>query len=114
MKSGKKLVLICLLVLGVVIAGALVRRQFRGEGRPDNSGAQISSDLMEILQSYDANNDGMLTKDELPQRMQGLVSRGDTNGDGALSKDELNAMVNAQAAQDSQRFRKGRKDRRGE
>ena len=106
---GKKLLLIFLIVAGFVLGAALVRRQFRRDPRPENN-AQLSSDLMEILQSYDANNDGILTKDELPERMQDLITRGDTNGDGVLSKDELNAMVNAQAALDTDR-RKRRRDR---
>ncbi len=39
--------------------------------------------------SFDKNEDGKLTKDELPERMQGLMERGDANGDDALDKEEL-------------------------
>jgi hypothetical protein len=39
--------------------------------------------------SFDKNEDGKLTKDELPERMQGMIERGDTNGDEALDKEEL-------------------------
>jgi hypothetical protein len=49
--------------------------------------------IVERLMSFDKNNDGKLTKDELPERMQDLIAKGDTNKDGVLDKDEVKALA---------------------
>lgn len=62
------------------------------EGRP-------SVDIEETIARYmalDANKDGKLSKDELPERMQGLLTRADADSDGVVSKSELEKMVAAQ------------------
>ena len=42
----------------------------------------------------DADGDGHLSKDEVPERMQErMFSRMDANGDGFLDEDELEAMA---------------------
>jgi len=46
--------------------------------------------------AFDKNGDGKLTRDEVPERMQGIFERGDTNHDGVLSAPELHAMALAQ------------------
>ncbi|MDA1053743.1 MAG: EF-hand domain-containing protein [Planctomycetota bacterium] len=56
----------------------------REAGRPSNN-----DDMLARVLSFDKNEDGKLTKDEIPERMRGLLTRGDTNGDGALDKEEL-------------------------
>jgi Ca2+-binding EF-hand superfamily protein len=38
---------------------------------------------------FDKNRDGKLTKDELPEQMQGFFDRMDTNGDGVVDSAEL-------------------------
>lgn len=43
--------------------------------------------------SFDANGDDRIARDELPERMEGLVSRGDQNQDGFLTRDEVIALV---------------------
>src|SRR5262249_52114855 len=50
-------------------------------------------DMIERLMAFDKNKDGKITKDELPERMQGLIARGDTNKDGALDKDEIKKLA---------------------
>jgi hypothetical protein len=45
--------------------------------------------VIERILAFDANKDGKVTKDELPERMQDLLTRGDTNNDGALDRDEI-------------------------
>jgi Ca2+-binding EF-hand superfamily protein len=45
------------------------------------------------LMALDRNGDGILTKDEVPERMQGMFSRIDTNQDGKLTKDEIRASA---------------------
>ena len=46
-----------------------------------------------------------LSKEELPERMAGLMARGDTNKDGYLSKDELIVLARSMAAQGGERER---------
>jgi hypothetical protein len=43
--------------------------------------------------SFDANGDDRIAREELPERMEGLVSRGDKNQDGFLTSDEVVALV---------------------
>src|SRR5262245_33919016 len=43
--------------------------------------------------SFDATGDNRIARYELPERMQGLVSRGDKNQDGFLTSDEVVALV---------------------
>ena len=40
----------------------------------------------------DANGDGKLQKDEMPERMRPRFDQMDTNGDGALDGEEVQAM----------------------
>jgi hypothetical protein len=55
--------------------------------------------VTERLASFDANKDHRITRDELPDRMQGLIARGDKNADGALDFDEIRALVNAASSE---------------
>ena len=60
----------------------------RGEGdRPDP--AQFIARLM----NFDKDKDGKISKEELPERMQGILERADANKDGALDKKELAQMA---------------------
>ena len=51
--------------------------------------------VIQRLVSFDANGDRRVSRDELPERMQGLAARGDRNADAALDPDEIRALVNA-------------------
>ena len=51
-------------------------------------------EVLEPLASFDGNKDYRISRDELPERMQGLVARGDRNADAALDSDEIRALVN--------------------
>lgn len=62
------------------------------QGPRGNSGA----DLVNTLLQFDRNSDGKLSKDEVPERMQGLFARGDADKDGFLTKAELEKMAAAQ------------------
>src|SRR5687767_15971316 len=45
------------------------------------------------LLSFDGNGDRRIARDELPERMQDLVSRGDKNRDGFLTRAEVITLV---------------------
>ncbi|MBS1824712.1 MAG: hypothetical protein JST93_05290 [Acidobacteria bacterium] len=64
----------------------------RGPGGPAGQGGPGARDpeaMVKNLMEFDKNNDGVLTKDELPERMQGLMTRADADNDGKLTKEEL-------------------------
>ncbi len=49
----------------------------------------------EFLKRFDKNNDGVLTKDELPPRLAPNFDRFDRDGDGKLDKKEIGLMLEA-------------------
>ena len=57
----------------------------RGRGGP-------GFDPVERLRQFDADQDGRLTREELPSRMERLLDRFDANGDDVIDTDELEAM----------------------
>ena len=96
--------------------GKLTEEELRpqgGEGRGENQAATGASpdELLQTLMAFDKNNDGKLQKDEVPDRMQGLFTRGDTNNDGILTAAEIRALATTQAA--SAPDRGGRGEGRG-
>ncbi len=63
-------------------------REQRPADRPTNRRRRFFS--AKQLRSMDANDDGKITEDEMPQRMRpAILGRVDTNKDGLLDKDEL-------------------------
>ena len=60
-----------------------------GPGGPGGPGGRDPEEMVKNLLEFDKNNDGVLTKDELPERMQGLMARADADNDGKLTKEEL-------------------------
>ncbi|MCA9121007.1 MAG: hypothetical protein H6822_31025 [Planctomycetaceae bacterium] len=80
---------------------------FGGEGRPEGRGPNPdgaprdrggqqpgnNDDMLSRVFSFDKNEDGKISKDELPERMHGMIRNGDTNGDEALDRDELRAIA---------------------
>jgi Ca2+-binding EF-hand superfamily protein len=65
-------------------------RGARGQGRPGfgGFGGRGGGNFGARIMARDANDDGKVTKDELPQQMQRLFERLDANGDGAIDKAE--------------------------
>src|SRR5262249_5544150 len=49
--------------------------------------------IVERIMSFDKNNDGKITIDELPERMQHLIALGDLDKDGALDKEEIRKLA---------------------
>lgn len=91
MKIKKRYVL-CLLVV-VIAVGVIGFRVFR---KPKPSGPTPEEIVKELLE-FDLNDDGQISKDELSERMQGLIIRGDANQDGILNQDELRKLAQAQS-----------------
>jgi Ca2+-binding EF-hand superfamily protein len=67
--------------------------------------------MVATLMRFDKNGDGKLTRDEVPERMQGLFDRGDANKDGVLTVDEIRNLARVQTQsreRDQQRDEPGR------
>ncbi len=63
---------------------------FVDELTPRRQDAGVNPDQMvEQLMKFDRNGDGVLTPDELPERIQALFTRADVNKDGKLTPDEI-------------------------
>lgn len=63
---------------------------FVDELSPRRTDAGASPDqLVSQLMQFDRNADGVLTPDELPERMKSLFTRADANKDGKLTPDEI-------------------------
>ncbi|MEQ8208395.1 MAG: hypothetical protein RH917_01080 [Lacipirellulaceae bacterium] len=80
-------------------------RGFRGGPGGERGGPQM---VEQMMQRTDANGDGQLTPDEVPERMRQMLQGKDTNGDGAISAEELSA-----AMQDMRGRRRGPGGERG-
>ena len=76
-------------------AGGVIGRSFRA-GRGNQSGRSTQGrqggNMMERIMNFDKNKDGLISKQELPERMQRRFDMMDANTDGFLSKDELTKM----------------------
>ena len=68
--------------------------------------------VVDRLLSFDADSDHRIARDELPERMQVLVTRGDDNRDGFLDSDEIRALIKASSAE-SRRVSTFRRDSEG-
>ena len=71
-----------------------------GEGGPGRDGGGQGADasaMADRLMQMDANTDGKLSKDEVPERLQSLFARADKNQDGALDKEEIMATSRERA-----------------
>ncbi len=60
-----------------------------GGGFGGAGGGGSAASFVERIMANDKNKDGKVTKDELPENLQGMFDRLDTNKDGALDKAEL-------------------------
>jgi Ca2+-binding EF-hand superfamily protein len=89
------------------------RREGGGPGGgPGGPGGASPEDTVSMMMQFDKNGDGMLQKSEVPERMQGIFARGDANQDGVLTRDELLQTAQKQSQQASA-SRGGGGERRG-
>lgn len=73
--------------------GGAGRRGGGGGGRGGQGGGRAGFDPMQMFSTQDANADGKLTGDEIPERMRGRLDMIDTNGDGEITKAEMEEMA---------------------
>ena len=101
-----KTILSTLTITALLAATAIVSAQ--PPERPQGQQAQRPqggpAEFIERIKGFDQNNDGKITKDEMPERMQAMIERLDTNKDGAIDNKELDAMKDriAQGGQQQQ------------
>jgi len=69
-----------------------LRPNFERFGGPGMQGGGGGEAVITQLMAFDKDNDGKISKAELPQRLQTLMDRGDTNKDGFLDRAELVAI----------------------
>lgn len=68
-------------------------------GQPGQRGGDPAQ-FVERMMQRDANGDGKLQRDELPEQLaERLFESGDTNGDGALDREELLAVMSRRTGQ---------------
>lgn len=90
------------------------RREGGGPGGgPGGPGGASPEETVSMLLQFDKNGDGMLQKNEVPERMQGIFARGDANQDGVLTRDELLQTAQKQSQQASASRGGGGGERRG-
>lgn len=68
-----------------------------GPGFGGGQGGGGAEEMINRLIAMDANKNGKLEKDEVPERMQSMFSRADKNEDGAIDKEEMTAMARERA-----------------
>jgi Ca2+-binding EF-hand superfamily protein len=93
-------------------------REGRGRGGSGVGGEAPAApptpdEMATALMAFDKNNDGRLTKSEVPERMQGVFARADANHDDALTADEIKTAAAAQPQPNAMRGG-GPEGRRGE
>jgi Ca2+-binding EF-hand superfamily protein len=62
-------------------------------GRSGRNGDRSTDETLNLLRSFDRNGDGRLTPNEVPERFQGLFTRGDANHDGLLDAAEMRSLA---------------------
>jgi Ca2+-binding EF-hand superfamily protein len=94
----------------------------RGEGRgrggrggdgPGEASGPSADDLVNTLMAFDKNGDKKLSKEEVPERMQGLFARADADHDGVLTADEIRKSAQSTSAPAGGGEREGRVEGRG-
>jgi peroxiredoxin len=60
-----------------------------GDATQPGAEVQVGGRAAEALERFDQDQDGAISRDEVPQRLRGLFNRLDADGNGSLSADEL-------------------------
>jgi len=80
---------------------------------PQQPRGVATSDLVDRLMGFDTNHDGMVSKDELPERMLNLLDQGDTNNDAALDREEMRRLSEQNSVNNQPPPGRGGRGRRG-
>jgi Ca2+-binding EF-hand superfamily protein len=64
-----------------------------GPGRSSRREPFDASAFADRILSFDKNDDGQVTSEELPKRMRAMIDRGDTSQDGSLDREEIEALA---------------------
>lgn len=73
--------------------------------------ANKPDETVQRLMLLDRNGDGVISKDEVPERMQGLFARIDANNDGKITPDEIRSSAKTQAGPNGRAQRGGEASR---
>lgn len=79
----------------------VAERMARGRGRQSDRPAGAEA-MARMFDNRDADGDGKLSGDEIPEAMAGRLERIDRDGDGSISKDELQAASRMRRGGDRQ------------
>ena len=80
-------------VLEVDEIESLPARMGPGAGRGGPRGRGAPGDPIARLRTFDANGDGRITREEVPERAGGMFDRVDANNDNVITEDELTASA---------------------
>ena len=84
-------VLIAGLLVGLILSTDVIAQPpTRQDGQQPQQ--RTAADFISRLRSLDANKDGKIAKDELPERMQSILTRVDTNKDEVIDEQELKML----------------------
>jgi Ca2+-binding EF-hand superfamily protein len=94
---------VILLTIGIILltvgelpaAGGQKKQQKIQTGLPPMVEKVLNLSPEEFIRRFDKNNDGFLTRDELPPRLAAIFERADRNGDGKLDAEEVDQMLKA-------------------
>jgi Ca2+-binding EF-hand superfamily protein len=87
----RRILVSSLLALGLLIAvrGFAEDRRPTGAPAPAPKATSIDAEIDALFKEYDKNNDGYLSRDELPESLQAAFDEIDKNKDGKLSREEV-------------------------
>ena len=96
--------LYCVAALGQTVSGPAIPKPSAASGEAETNprrggggqrGGRGGFDPAQMFERSDANKDGKLTRDELPQRMRGRMEQLDTDKDGSVTLEEFRANMRA-------------------
>ncbi len=75
-------------------------RRHAQESEQDQPGGRAGGRAAAMFENLDADGDGKLSRDEIPERMRAFIGDADANADGSITLAELQAAMQARAGRD--------------